>query len=283
MSNKTRTKRVLTLEKLLQEQAKNTMFYNNKFTKALNDAKADEKLKIGNQRTSNYSLRTKILKNPWIKSSPYTKALRWLHQEVFKDPKTYRYKRLLFRQGGFYTFEYKNPKYKGTSRLPWFDIHPLVISLGPVVTNEGIRNIGFNLHLLPPKIRILVICGVFELYKRHYRYNIYNYNRQKRLSKGMGTSSGASAPPSMKPVNIKYQYIIKKLWRFGIGFCVRMYIPKRITQIVEFPYKDWHKAIFIPSKKYDGILAAQLIKEWRLYTRKIGSPMSPNINWQNLI
>ena len=70
--------------------------------------------------------------------------------------------------GNLFSFEYKSPKYAGTSVLPWFDKYPLVLSLGPVVTNLGVRNIGFNLHLLPAKIRIIVVCKIFDLYKKPY-------------------------------------------------------------------------------------------------------------------
>ena len=221
MAKINKSKKIKTIEEYLKElsSVRDNNYYLRKYSKSLDDAKADKvlsnKLETDKTRTSNYSLRTKILKNPWIKSAPYSKALRWLHREVFKDPKTYKYNKLLLKQGRFYTFEYKDPKYKGTKSLPWFDMYPLVISLGPVVTNLGVRNLGLNLHLLPPKVRVVVICSIFELYKRHYRYQIYNKTKN--------------------PIDIRYQNILKHLWRYGIGFCVRLYIPKRIRQIVEFP------------------------------------------------
>lgn len=262
-----RGKIVRSLEEYLHSKAEQLTYHQKRYNKSYSDAKADmqlaKQIEEDKKRTSNFSLRTKILKNPWIGSSPHNKALKWLFQEVFKDPKTYKYNKLLLRQGGLFIFEYKNPKYKGTKQLPWFDMYPLVISLGPVVTSEGIRNIGFNLHLLPPKVRIVFLCIVFELYKRHYRYQIFNKQN--------------------KPVAVEYQRVVRRLWRYGAGFCIRMYIPRRMKQIAHFPYKDWHKAIFIPSRKYDSILASKLIKEWRMYIRKLGSSVTENIKWQAVI
>lgn len=241
--------------------------YSLKYRKSLNEAKpskAEEeliaKLKI---KTGYYSMRTRVKQNPWIKQRPASKAASWLFKTVFNDPSTYRYTRRLLYQGGMFMFEYFNPKYKGTSVLPWFDKYPLVISLGPITTNLGIRNIGFNLHLLPPKIRIIVMCSIFELHKKLYRYQIFVKQN--------------------KPVSIDYRLIISNLDRYNIGFCVRMYIPNRMNQIVCFPYKDWHRAVFIPSRSYDGIRSKQLIKEWREYGKKRGNYVSPNIDWKSNI
>lgn len=219
-----------------------------------------EKLKV---RTGNYSLRYQILRNPWVKQRPASKALSWLYKTVFTNSRIYKYDRRLMYQGGLFMFQYFNPKYKGTSVLPWFDKFPLVVSLGPKETNQGIRNLGFNLHLLPPKIRIIVLCAIFELYKKIYRFQIF----AKRES----------------PVMINYGVIVDKLKRFGVKFCIRMYIPNRQNQIIRFPWKDWCRAIFIPSRGYDGIRAQMLIREWRDFCRASGVTISPNIDWKSQI
>lgn len=214
-------------------------------------------------RTGYYSLRTRILKNPWLTNAPYSKALKWLYHEVFKNPKEFQYTKSLMKQGHLFIFEYKNPKYKGTSVLPWFDKYPLVLSLGPKVTQLGLRNIGINLHLLPPKIRIIVLCKVFDLYKRFYRYQIFLKIEQ--------------------PINIDYTEIVKRLEFVGIKFAIRMYIPQRMNQIVHFPYKTWYKAIFIPSRGYDGIFAARLIREWKEYCKTHKLSVNSNLDWKQVI
>jgi hypothetical protein len=163
----------------------------------------------------------------------------------------------------FFLFEYKNPKYKDTKRLPWFDKYPLVLSLGPVVTNLGIRNIGFNLHLLPPKIRVIMLSVVFNLYKKMYRYQIFF--RQE------------------KPVQIHYKQIVKHLERYNANFGIRLYIPNRMNKIVFFPVRYWHNAVFIPSQGYDGIRASQLIREWKKSCKAKSLNSNENINWKSII
>lgn len=243
-------------------------YYDIKYSTSIGQAKAtdaDEKLiEQYELKTGKYSLKGVIKRSPWLKAGrPASKATSWLYQTVFKNPGKYRHNKQLLLQGNLFTFEYKNPKFKGTEMLPWFDKFPLVLSLGPVTTKEGVRNIGFNLHLLPSKIRVIVLCQVFEFYKKLYRYQIF-YKKTN-------------------PVNIKYQYIIKKLRQYSVGFCVRMYIPSRMRIIVRFPYNEWSKAIFLPSRGYDGIRAAKLIKEWRTYNRKNGFTTNPNLSWQGRI
>lgn len=264
-------KKVKTFDEFYADLAKKNRkeILNEKYKNSLSDARGNsdkeltqiEELKLS---TGKYSLRTRIKNNKWVKEGrPASQALKWLYQEVLRDSKTYRYPKLLMEQGQLFTFEYKNPKYKGTSVLPWFDKFPLVLSLGPVVTMKGVRNLGFNLHLVPPPIRIIAICQIFELYKRLYRFQIFQ--------------------GSQKPVEIKYQYIINSLKRFGLDFAVRMYIPQRQHMIVKFPYRDWYKAIFIPSRGYDGIKANKLIQEWKAHNRKNGNSISPTVDWRTTI
>ena len=263
-----RKKKIINLEDYLDQKglSKKDLYslrYKASLQKARQESAEKEMMQNSKIRTGNYSLRTHILKNPWVKQRPASKALSWLYHTVFQNSKIYKYDRRLMYQGGLFMFQYFNPKYKGTSVLPWFDKFPLVLSLGPKETNLGIRNIGFNLHLLPPKIRIIVLCAIFELNKKLYRYQIFT----KREA----------------PVQIDYRIIIEKLKRFGVQFCVRMYIPNRQNQIVRFPWKDWCRAIFIPSRSYDGIRSAQLIREWKQYCRKNGISVSPNIDWKSQI
>lgn len=211
-----------------------------------------------------YSLRTRIKNNSWVKSGrPSNYAIQWLYKEVFKDAKKYKYRKNIMYSGGLFAFQYFNPKFKNTDSLPYFDNFPLVLSLGAVTTKNGIRNLGFNLHYLPPNVRIIVLCEVFELYKTLYRFNIF-FNRER-------------------PVNIKYQLIMKKCLKYGAGFAVKMYIPQRQTQIICFPYKEWYKAIFLPSRGYHGINASKMIKAWEKYVSTLTVKVTKNVDWRKSI
>lgn len=259
----------ITLDELLNSQKDKKTLLTERYQKSLGKAYGDnaneeDHLTRFNIKTGKYSLRTRIRNNPWLKGGrPANKALHWLYSEVLKNPGQYRYKQNFMFSGGLFTFEYTNPKFKGTKQLEWFDKYPLVLSLGPVVTKQGIRNLGFNLHLLPPKVRIIVLCQIFELYKNLYRYQIFFKHD--------------------KPVTIKYQIIMKTMRRYGADFAVRMYIPSRQNSVVVFSYTDWYKAVFIPSRAYDSIKAYKLIQLWTKHIRKNKFSTSPNVDWNSKI
>ena len=263
-----RVKKVQTLEEYLNEKTHKDVLrekYKKSLSNSIGDSENEEDLiDRYNLKIGKYSLRARIKNSAWVKTGrPASKAISWLFKEVFTNARVYRYNRQLLYQGGLFAFKYFNPKYKGTDKLPWFDKYPLVLSLGPVVTKLGIRNLGFNLHLLPPKIRIITICAVFEMYKKLYRYQIF-FKKEN-------------------PVQIRYNEILKALDMYGVRFAVRMYIPQRQTQIIAFPYKDWFKAVFIPSQGYDSIRANKLIQEWQKYQRNHGYSSKKDPGWKSLI
>ena len=241
--------------------------YTMKYEQSLKQARASQTetdtINSLNIRTGYYSMRYRVKQFAKKNPRPYNAAYSWLFKTVFQNPGKYRYNKRLMYQGGMFIFDYLNPKYKGTSVLPWFDKYPLVISLGPTTTNLGVRNIGFNVHLLPPKIRVIVMCAIFEMHKRMYRYQVFMKQD--------------------KPVQIDYRRIVQNLRRFGVGFSVRMYIPMRQQSIARIPIKDWHKAIFLPSRGYDGIRAKLLIKEWKEYCKRNNTFVSENLDWRNQI
>ncbi len=275
-----KSEEILTLDDLLKKLGedqnnprRDKSYYRSRYNKSLKEATTqliteegleDLHNRPGQKGKGKYSLRNAIKRHSNT-PRPASQAIRWLYREVFPNPKVYRYTRRILYQGGLFMFEYQNPKNKDNIKvLPWFDRYPLVLSLGPVTTNEGIRNLGFNLHLLPPGVRVIVLCRIFELYQRIYRYNIF-------MKKDA-------------PVNVKYQSIIGYLRSYGVGFCVRMYIPSRISQIVRVPLKEWHEAIFVPSRGYSRIRAKALIKEWTLYCRKNNvRGVSATVKWRGVL
>lgn len=256
---RSRKPKILTIEEVYKDAQKYR--YKEKYKNSINQASGKEDDTTNYDSNGRYSLKRHI--NNFVKknSRPASVSLKWLYQEVFKDSKTYMFRNRLLNQGHLYTFHYFNPKYKGTSVLPWFDKYPLVLSLGPVVTKQGVRNIGFNLHLVPPKIRIIIILFIFEVHKKIYRYQIYN----KRTD--------------FQPVPVYYKNLVKPLIKYGVTFCIRMYIPQRQNSIVQFPLTDWYRAIFIPSRAYDSIKASQLIKEWQKHVQSLGYSTKTNLSW----
>lgn len=194
-----------------------------------------------------YDLWKEIENHAWAKSgNPAAKALEWYRKKI-KIDKDYHFKAKLLRQGFLYTFNYDTPKYE--SVLDYFDTQPLVIAFGSAQTSLGLRDIGINLHLLPPRIRRIVMYKVFEMYRNHYKDQLFK-NRNKQV-----------------PVGVTWKDIARPLEKYGIAFAIRMYIPELRTNAIEFMYDDWASAVYLPSKRLSKITQEELEKLWQKFVR----------------
>lgn len=203
-------------------------------------------LKKFKYRWREYDLWKEIHNNPWLKkSNPYAEAKQWYIKEIARDSE-HHIKRQFLMPGKLYMFNYDDPKYKNI--LPWFDTQPLVIGLGPIRTSEGIRVLGLNMHLLPPTIRRIVMVKIFEMNKALYKAELFEKNQ--------------------KPVLIKWKALVAPLEKYGIEFCIRMYIPELQKNVVEFRYDEWYKAIYIESKGMSKISFEALRVEWANFVHK---------------
>ena len=66
-------------------------YYKEKYSKSLSEAKAtntdENTIDALNLNLGKYTLKSHISRSPWLKSGrPATKAIKWLYQEVFKNP-----------------------------------------------------------------------------------------------------------------------------------------------------------------------------------------------------
>lgn len=180
---------------------------------------------------------------------PEKAAVEWYRETYMNNPDRH-VKRRIMMPGTLCIFDYDTPKYKDV--LDFYDTQPLVLCLTPFITkDEKIRILGINLHLLPPKIRKLVLYQCFMFYKSEYTGQLFS--DKKALQ-----------------VNVTWQQIKKQLERFGAGFAVRLYIPSLQRNVVEFLQDDWEKAIYIPSKGYAKKGPAEIEQLWRKFVKDQG-------------
>lgn len=184
-----------------------------------------------------------------LSAKPEDAAVVWYKTEYRNDPETWL-KKGFMKPGRLYMFDYKHPKNEDT--LAFWDKNPLVLSLGQFKTKAGlIRNIGINMHLLPPKVRRLVMFTVFTVFKSQYKRNLY-----------------ADDPRDIPA--IRWKTIEKVVRKFGTGFALRMYIPELQKHIIEFKTEDICKAIWIPSAGFVKTNPYKLDKAWKEYLKEHG-------------
>lgn len=193
-----------------------------------------------------YDLWKEINNHAWRKKGqPSRLAFDWHQQYVKKDSEFY-YKYRLLKQGFLYTYRYLTPKYADV--LDFFDTEPLVISFGEIKTELGLRDIGINLHLLPRKLRAIVMYKIFELNRNYFKEQLFQRPQ--------------------KPIPITWEQIKKPLEKYGIAFAVRMYIPELKTEVIEFPFENWKDAIYLESREYKKKTIEQIEQLWKEFVRK---------------
>lgn len=174
-----------------------------------------------------------------------SEALKWF-KKVRQDKK-YQYRASYPKGGRLYWFTYHDPLTK--DKLEYWDVEPLVIMSSTFTTEKGERRVlGLNLHLLPPHVRTLVFAEIFAQHRKRFLEGLNNKSKQ----------------PSF---NFSLKAIMKNVEKYGADFAIRMYAPSQMKSVIEFPTEDWSKAVYIPSRRYQGTNLAKLEKEWSRHIR----------------
>ncbi len=148
--------------------------------------------------------------------------------------------------GQLIVFNYNTPIWK--DELEYYDAQPCTIMFGLVNTERGRRVLGFNLHYYPPKMRYMIMNGIFNMFKGFFLNN---------------WETGS------KSINKQFDYnsIIKQLKRYKLEFGVRMYDPKLMTIPHQVPPEMFPTAMFTEGKFQKKTLA-YIYKYWNDWNKK---------------
>jgi hypothetical protein len=127
----------------------------------------------------------------------------------------------VLKPGKIYVFRYE-PKFKNV--LDYYDMNPVIIALGQMMTENGKLEVGLNISWYPPKARKYIVGQIREMYKSLYESAIKRsaYNGQEQ--------------PSV-PIDL---YALKvALDKVGLSWAIRTYIPDRIKAKAVVCYEDW--------------------------------------------
>ena len=120
--------------------------------------------------------------------------------------------------GGMYIFTY-DPKHKDT--LPYYDIFPLVVVIGPA--KGGF--LGLNLHYLPPKLRMQFFANLMDIQGS-------NMDDDSKFALTYRMLKKSSSLRYFKP-------------------CVKHYLNSQVTsKFAEVPAPEWEIAIFLPTAQF---------------------------------
>ncbi len=148
--------------------------------------------------------------------------------------------------GQLIVFDYNTPIHE--DELEYYDAQPCTIMFGVVNTDRGRRVLGFNLHYYPPKMRYVIMNGIFNMFKGFF---LSNWD--------IGTNKA----------NKKFNYnnIITQLKRYDLTFGVRMYDPKLMTIPHTVPPDMFATAMFTEGK-FQKKTKAYIYKHWKDWTNR---------------
>ncbi len=197
-------------------------------------------------KSFNYDLWKEIVNNEIAKSPNPRKAASQWFKDYYRDPKN-KYQKRVMRPGSLYAFEYFDPLTKDT--LDYWDRQPLSLCLGNIRTKAGeVREVCINFHYLPQKVRMIVMYQVYYLFRMKFKSNLYTED--------------------IKAVPIDWKVIAKPLKQFGVGFCLRMYVPNLKKNVIEIKQEDWCRAVYWAPRDFVGANAMKLETQWREYVKK---------------
>lgn len=157
-----------------------------------------------------------------------------------------------FKPGKIYVFNYFEPKTK--DRLPWWDMNPVVLSLG--YDDKTRCDIGINLNLMPRNFRIFLLNKVWDVYNRQ----ILNEIEGK-----FGTPEDAKYQRALKSFN--YEEAKRFLKKYGFGFAIRRYKQNLRTKPSIVSYENWHRIAVTNLVEINGGNITQIYKLYNNYRK----------------
>lgn len=154
-----------------------------------------------------------------------------------------------FVPGKVYTYNY-DPKHKVD--LDYYDIRPLMLSLGHVKLNggKGVMEIGINLHFLPPD----AIQKIMEL-----TWKVFQYKLEANFENLMKENYGNQIP---LPIYQNAKKIYDLIGKTNYKFAIRCYLPNRMKDVQIVEYTDWKYIPLLETKWIIGITKAQLYEQY---------------------
>jgi hypothetical protein len=156
-----------------------------------------------------------------------------------------------FIPGKVYTYNY-DPKHKVD--LDYYDIRPLMLSLGHVMLKNGDGNrlmeIGINLHFLPPD----AIQKIMEL-----TWKVFQYKLEANFENLMKENYGNQVP---LPIYQNAKKIYDLIGKTNYKFAIRCYLPNRMKDVQIVEYTDWKYIPLLETKWIIGITKAELYSKY---------------------
>lgn len=182
-------------------------------------------------------------------------ALVW-HNTMLSDEKSKIVEKVnsisFFEPGKLYKFRY-DPK---TQKLPFYDITPLVLSLGQrkFEPSGTVVDIGLNLNFLPWDIRIFLLNYIGKTF-------------EKKLEQQTNWFWEGKAK-AQEPLDISYDKIAKIVKALALDYAVRNYLPGHKSEVSVISYDGWVPGMVIQTDNFVNTSREKIDTSYYTYMAK---------------
>ncbi len=174
-------------------------------------------------------------------------------------PRDEKVSETFFIPGKMYTFLYTTPN-KVTKERPVINRRPVILSLGLYENMGKIYEMGIDLILVPPKVRIYVLDQLYKFFNKDINENIANIE-DGRIGK--------------KALKLNYEIAKKIFDQLGWQMALCVYSKENIKQSAVYDYEDWVSVIPLYTYAVEGKQPNEI---YNLYIKKITKPPEPKLN-----
>lgn len=186
---------------------------------------------------------------------------KYAKEDTAHNPRREKITEKFFTVGKIYSFLYVTQDKPNKDR-PVIDRRPVILSLGQLLSpsNNKIYEIGIDLMLVPPKVRIFMLDQLFKIYKKDITEN------QKELNEGR---------KGKKALRLNYDIAKKIFDNLGWQMAFSAFEKGNVAKPAVYDYEDWVSVISLYTR---GMTGKQPKEIYEAYIKKMTNPPEVNLN-----
>ncbi len=166
----------------------------------------------------------------------------------------------MFIPGKIYSFLYSTKNKPGKDR-PTINRRPILLSMGQMVNDKGkIFEIGIDLMLVPPMVRVVILDNVYKYFKKDISENMTNLNEGRKGKKKLSLT-----------YDVAKKVFNKTGWQ--LAFCT--FGKENVTRPLIYDYEDWVTTISLDTKSIEG---RQIKETFQIYIKKMSAALDNDLS-----
>lgn len=186
---------------------------------------------------------------------------KYAKEDTAHNPRKEKISEKFFTPGKIYSFLYVTQDRPNKNR-PIIDRRPVILSLGQMVssTNNKVYEIGIDLMLVPPKVRVFILDQLYRVFKNNISEN------QKEINEGR---------KGKKALKLNYDVAKKIFDNLGWQMAFSTFEKGNVARPAVYDYEDWVSVIALYTRGLTGKQPKEVYSE---YIKKMTNPPEVNLS-----